>query len=257
MIQHIERSEADTVRAAWSASLCQNTMARFTNARETGMTAEQFNGIWSAREDISFGQNEGFWVGRNSVFNACVTASAAARAADAAMMNTKGPALQAVPGTGNMHRTNLMSPLVEVAGDCQTAKGMWYCPGVITNMEADGKNHLQWNIVRIAADFILEGGAWKIWHLFEGADFRFEMGKGYEPASGIGPHKDAEVIVPDPALADLPRGKDFVPAYDVPCGIYSVARGWSAYPPTPMPYSTFEETFTYGPEPFMSQGREG
>ena len=249
MIQHLPRTEAQTVAAAWAASQCQNTMARFTNIREAGMTAGQFQALWADRDDISYGQNGGFWVGRASVYRACVTAPEAARKADGDILRRRNP--QAEDGAGTLHRTNLMSPLVEVALDGQTAKGMWYCPGVITALEADGRNHLQWNIQRLAADFVLENGVWKLWHLFEGADFRFEMGNDYVPASGIGPHANARPVPPDPELAGLPTGRDFAPAYDVPCDIYTIARGWSAYPPAPVPYETFAGTFTYGPEPFL------
>ena len=231
LIQHLSRTEAQTVAAAWAASQCQNTMARFTNTREAGMTAEQFQALWADRDDISYGQNGGFWVGRASVYRACVTGPEAARKADGDILRRSVP--QAEDGAGTLHRTNLMSPLVEVALDGQTAKGMWYCPGVITALEADGKNHLQWNIQRLAADFVLEDEAWKIWHMQVLTDFVTPAGEDFDPALG------AAIYPAGLGIDKTPTEPGELYAW------YSQDRPARLTPRMPEPYETFADTFSY------------
>jgi hypothetical protein len=54
------------------------------------------------------------------------------------------------------HMHLLTTPVIVVAGDGQTARGVWISPGV----EGSG-----WGWMKYAADFKLEKGAWKIWHM--------------------------------------------------------------------------------------------
>ena len=177
------------------------------------------------------------------------------RQADAEILRVSRP--EAGPGDGSMDRVNLMSPLVEVARDGETAKAMWYCPGVSARSEADGKMHLCWHYIRYAADFIREEGKWRLWHVFAGSEFRFEMGHAYIPATGMKPLPDATEYPQNPDTAHLPLGRTKMPPYDLSMQVYSIDYGWSAYPAEPIPYERFEDTFTYGPEPFLAMaGKE-
>ena len=67
------------------------------------------------------------------------------------------------------------------------------------------------------------------------------------------PLPDATVYAPDPAVSGLPLGREVLPEHDVARQVYSIKYGWSAYPAVPVPYETFDETFTYGPEPFCQE----
>ena len=65
------------------------------------------------------------------------------------------------------------TPIIEVAGDGKTAKGIW---GVIgagtmryggqegTDSYDEGEMTSQWNLCMRATDFVKEDGEWKIWH---------------------------------------------------------------------------------------------
>lgn len=66
--------------------------------------------------------------------------------------------------TGHMVIHMLTSPLVEVAGDCNTAKGIWLSPGVTTRPLKD-RYLTAWAWLKYGADFIREDSEWKIWHL--------------------------------------------------------------------------------------------
>jgi hypothetical protein len=63
---------------------------------------------------------------------------------------------------GVMHQHSFLAPIIEVAGDGQTAKGVWDSPGLDTG---SGNNMANWAWVRYAVDFKKINGAWKIWHL--------------------------------------------------------------------------------------------
>jgi hypothetical protein len=53
--------------------------------------------------------------------------------------------------------------MIQVAGDGQTAKGVWYSPGHETPIR-DGKLQAFWVWGKYSGDFIKEDGKWKIWH---------------------------------------------------------------------------------------------
>ncbi|HTP39325.1 MAG TPA: nuclear transport factor 2 family protein [Steroidobacteraceae bacterium] len=65
-------------------------------------------------------------------------------------------------GDGVLHQHAFMSPIIEVAGDDQTAKGVWDSPGIDTGA---GNSMANWAWVRYAVDFKKIHGEWKIWHL--------------------------------------------------------------------------------------------
>jgi hypothetical protein len=255
MIPHFNLTDAERASAAWDAYLCQNLMARFTQAQELGQERAQFDALWANRPDISLGENEGFWVGRDSVYNAWVQSREDTRQADRNLLQAVDQNVTEL-GAGSLERVNLMSPLIEVARNGETAKGMWYCPGVTTQSEIDGKMHLSWHYIRYGVDFIKEDADWKLWHVFVGSEFQFEMGHAYIPATGMKPLPDATVYVQDPRCQDLPLGRTCKPDYDLSMHLYGIDYGWSPYPMVPVAYETFEETFSYGPEPFLTAGKE-
>jgi hypothetical protein len=65
---------------------------------------------------------------------------------------------------GSMVEHQFTTPLIEVAGDGQTAKGIWFSPGHETGASKEGKPIAHWCWGRYGADFIKEDGKWKIWH---------------------------------------------------------------------------------------------
>jgi hypothetical protein len=61
------------------------------------------------------------------------------------------------------------TPVIEVAGDGKTAKGLWYSIGQSVRGEIDssGKTSVGtgWMWEKYGVDFVREDGVWKIWHL--------------------------------------------------------------------------------------------
>jgi hypothetical protein len=71
-------------------------------------------------------------------------------------------------GIGKMFIHTMTTPVIEVAGDGMTAKGVWVSPGSETmqpgndlTLEPKGR----WSWIKYGADFIKEEGQWKIWHM--------------------------------------------------------------------------------------------
>ncbi len=144
-------------------------------------------------------------------------------------------------GVGGMH--SLMTPLIYVAEDGETAQGMWHSPGQITFSEPGGdglpEGHCMWMYERYAVDFIKENGEWKIWHLLIGTDTAMPVG-GCITDEII----DLERPAPAAEAGEDPYAMELTftfPAYDS-------RFNWPEYPPLPKPYRTFSETVSYGPE---------
>jgi hypothetical protein len=84
---------------------------------------------------------------------------------------------------GMMMVHSLDTPCIQVAGDGKTAKGVWFSPGHETAVE-NGKADAYWCWSYMAADFIKEDGAWKIWHYHVYAMFRTPFEKSWTDVEG-------------------------------------------------------------------------
>jgi hypothetical protein len=63
---------------------------------------------------------------------------------------------------GQLHVHSMLTPVIEVAADGKTAKGVWdsFGPNI-----SNGNDIGNWLWVKYGVDFIKEDGAWKIWHM--------------------------------------------------------------------------------------------
>lgn len=71
----------------------------------------------------------------------------------------------AEPKPGEMLDLQLTTPMIEVAGDGQTAKAVWWCPGGGAMVEEGKDPEAIWAWGMLGVDFVLEGACWKVWHL--------------------------------------------------------------------------------------------
>jgi hypothetical protein len=86
----------------------------------------------------------------------------------------------------------ITTPVVEIAEDRKTAKGIWYTPGIVGSYSADGKNNSQWMWEKYGVDFVMEKGKWKVWHMKVYTDFSTPIGEaigtmGAPPGGGGAP----------------------------------------------------------------------
>ena len=120
------------------------------------------------------------------------------------------------------------TPIIEVAGDGQTAKGVWYSPGIgLTPYFKDGKVEVSgiffWE--KYGVDFVKEDGIWKIWHM--------QMVYDFLPAIDS---KWTDIDNPD---APTMGNSGWRPETWTPKTIPEIS------PRLPEPYYTFSETFSY------------
>lgn len=126
------------------------------------------------------------------------------------------------PGVLDAHGMN--TPVIAVAEDGCSARGLWVSPGMFTLKDPEGANGLQsyWCWQKIGADFIYENDTWKIWHLHV-----FPIWTTPFEVSWVEDHKDPTLEKPGAEFyADLP-----------PSGV--------KVPKVPMPFSTFSTTDSY------------
>jgi len=67
--------------------------------------------------------------------------------------------------TGLMGIHPTTTPMIVVAGDGKTAKGVWIGTGLVAGKDRETeKPHAWWEWDRYGVDFIKENGKWKFWH---------------------------------------------------------------------------------------------
>ena len=204
---------------------------------------EQF---WSAREDICLGRNEGWYEGRQAVrgYYDAVYAHTEAYTAflKQAFPDRMGKLTEEEQfGAGSMDVRPMSTSVIEIAADGQTAKGIWYSRGTYNDITEQGPLSY-WDVGVYACDFIREDGAWKVWHMRNLTDIHVPNGRSWGD-------KDPE---PFPDLPEFQGAVPFSPpAPNRPEKLfesYYPGRPFQKLPEPPVPYETFRETFSYGPD---------
>lgn len=179
----------------------------------------------------------GVWEGRASIRRCYVDALKTLVQAHADGMGSAGD-----PTAGFMWEHCLTTPLIEVAQDGRTAKGMWTSPGAEA-LAIGGELVAQWNWVRYGIDFIREDGRWKFWHFHIYRTFATPFHKSW-----------VETALEPPVAEPAPQG---FPAPDRPNTYhdpYSPSRVPRRAPKPPEPYRTFAETWSYADPPRHNEG---
>ena len=66
---------------------------------------------------------------------------------------------------GDMLDIQLTSPMIEVVGDLQTARGVWWIAGAASVPMGSKDPQALWVWGAVAVDFIWEEKEWKLWHV--------------------------------------------------------------------------------------------
>lgn len=131
------------------------------------------------------------------------------------------------PAPGDMFQMKYSDPIIEVAGNGNTAQGVWKCVGNET-WRFEGKLQQFWIAGKVAFDFVKEDGVWKIWHhhVYGGYYARYEKSWAEEPLD----------------YPAYPGTDEFPP--DEPCTTYWMYNPKTAVPyqpALPVPYETFDK----------------
>ena len=165
------------------------------------------------RDSASYGRNWGYYVGMDSIANYYVLEHTKKQYADLAAIHENDPSVAVDNqnlGWGCTAFHTVTTPMLYIAGDGKTARGLWYSAGQETIMQADGTAKAYWTMDNMSADFVKENGSWKIWHLVVCSDFFVEAGTDFktgtlEPLTGPDPFRD-EFGTPDiPMTVHNPR----------------------------------------------------
>lgn len=222
----------------------QNLMVRFFSQdylmrRENKM----YDTYWSKADDVCLGVNNGYYQGATAV-QAYYQGLADRTALESKLIQQKYAAqvgslsAEEAYGIGIMDMKSLVAPVIEIAADGVTAKGIWTIHGMNTKLTAAGQVSY-WERAYVAGDFVWEDGAWKVWHLLYVQDLDAPSGTNWADPAPEYPADPAYA-----ALADFqfPEPNVKMTVYET----YSAARPFYAPPAYPEPYETFAETFSYG-----------
>lgn len=250
-------SDGERAAATWAV---QNLMSRHEYMHAAGLNLEEVDSFWVSRQG-RFAKTAAF-ASPGWVMNGIETIRAAYGQGSRKDAEAARKALAAIdPGVKDseaffgagaewvMHTST--TPLIEVAGDGQTAQGAWYSPGIgIMPTVVDGKVKLTpvmfWE--KYGGDFVKEDGVWKIWHLQMAYDFVpglpaemvAEVNKKLGDLAWKGLAGGAAVEAGERMSGELPPGFS-KPRYSYPA--YSPQRPGIVYPHLPRPYHSWGETF--------------
>lgn len=141
-------------------------------------------------------------------------------------------------GVGSFVADTVTTPLIEIAGDGQSAKGLWYIYGADVDYGPAGMK-AEWVFGRIGADFVKEDGQWRIWHLLRVEDIRSPFRHDW-----TAPMPEQEPDVDFQAIADFQMPEPTVPATVLER--VHARRPLLEIPRVPQKYETFSKTFSYG-----------
>ena len=247
-------SDAERALAMWQV---QNVMSKHAYYHAAGQHIEELNDIW-VRQDgphaksAKFSSPMGVWEGMELIMAYYGTYKVEMLKKNLKDISKIYPEVKNVPeniGIGGewVIHTNT-TPIMEVAGDGRTAKGIWYSPGISQSaVIRDGKVTVRggWFWEKYAVDFVKEDGVWKFWHIQMyydntppgwGADDRMSQG---------GPPAKAEPFVQLGERTESPGFPQATRPNPDPYQAWSPTTKPRIQPRFPEPYYTFSETFSY------------
>ncbi|MGI5971453.1 MAG: nuclear transport factor 2 family protein [Oscillospiraceae bacterium] len=239
-----EKFSAQELLARWEeVREIKNLMGRLSADYLMKKDADIFQKYWSRREDVCLGVNDGWYDGAGAVaayYDSCykLIELESSLLQKAFPKELGGLSAQEVYGVGLLNYKPVDTPVIEVADDFQTAKGIWCIRGSHARLTSGGPV-AYWEWGWFAVDFIMEDEQWKIWHMQYLVDICRPCG---EPWTG-----SEKVYSERPEFAAI---KSFEPAKpNRPCVLhahFSAYRPYTASPRLPEPYATFADTFSYG-----------
>jgi len=202
-----------------------------------------FDNFWSGREDVCLGFNNGYFSGYEAVkdyydatYENIDKISKLIRNLFPEKLGDKSD--KDIYGAGYFESKPMQNPVIEIAGDRKSAKGLWYSHGSIADITPSGPvSYWTWGC--FAADFVNENDEWRIWHLEYLEDIKSPVGQSWGMPENDMPELPEFALIkelkwPEPNVKKILKTP------------YSSDRPFSPLPEVPVPYNTFEDTFSYG-----------
>jgi hypothetical protein len=204
------------------------------------MHKEEYENIWSRkRDDISWTNNNQKMPNRKSFHKFYVEDVVKMKTTSLEALHKQRPDIEIKPenyGAGILWCHTLTTPVIQIAGDGQTAKGIWMSWGHVTGPNPDGWM-CTWAYEKYGMDFVKEDGEWKIWHLHTFVDF-------YSPVNGSWTNPDTNIAANREKSEAFQPKEDWFESGEYYTG-YSPSTVPKMEPKPPVPYYTFNETFSY------------
>lgn len=220
----------------------QNIMGIYSQHILLKMERNIFEDLWSCASDVCLGLNDGYFLGQDAVSDYYEGLHQRNLLTAKLLKNRfpdkfQGKSDDAIYGAGMMDYTPLDSPVIEIAADNKTAKGIWACRNTYSILTSGGpESFFVWGWY--AVDFIYEDGDWKIWHLLHVNDAKVKCGA-----------KLSDLYEPYPVLPEFSQMSDFhmlKPTVESTVREhYHTKRPFRQPPQLPEPYDTFKNTFSY------------
>jgi hypothetical protein len=281
------RTEISSGDRALAVTQVQNTFSKHAFYHQVGMHCEEMKDIW-VKEDGEFAKTVK-WTNGGSIYEGYAAIKEfycsnkeASKKRTLEELSKKYPAVKNIPenlGAGDeyvMHTQE--TPIIEVAGDGKTAKGLWHSIGLAVRSRIDSSGNVTtstgWMWEQYVADFVKEDGKWKMWHFQNmmdtgpsesgtqargtgapggqaGAAGAPGGGQGAPPAGERGGGQGAPQIGErgsgqgGPQAGGQGRGQSQVKRDPNFPGGYNALKGQKLHYRFPEPYYTFSETFSY------------
>jgi hypothetical protein len=229
-----EKSTELRIERLEAAREIQNVMSQYVYMHIAGLHRESTRLFTAKRDDAKIEMMWGIYEGKDAAYR-CY-------AVDHLKLEGEGEKRR-----GRMQVHALTTPLIEVAGDGQTARAAWIASGHET-AAGGGKAIASWAWCKYGADFLKEDGKWKIWHLHVYGMFMTDYSKPWTEVTGpIGSHNEFMELMP---------GVTLVPG-EPPAFKFSTDRpssgGWEYrtdalypfdQPLPPQPYETWDDSMS-------------
>lgn len=232
----------------------QNLMSKHNYYNAVGNRIEELSNIW-VKEDgeyaktATFTTTDGVWEGmdRIKVYYGNPKTKDAKQTLKEMTKNEPWKPVKGQLGI-NMNTT----PIIEVAGDGKTARGVWFSPSIVMDYMV-GKDKAQgtYYFEKYGADFVKEDGEWKIWHIQMYRDFTPSVGSEskwttpgavQQSATAQRAANKKDQKVQSSGETSLTKATRENPD---PYEQWSLTRENKMRPELPEPYYTFEETSNF------------
>ena len=223
-------SDLELMERVWDVEEIKKTAAKRCYYVANDWRERELSELWvsgrEAKQTASFGRNWGYYVGMDAIREYYV--------------EQHKKHISALPGKeygdGCMFHHPASTGLVYEAYDGKTARGLWYCISQETLPTSETEADARWYMEKLAIDFLKEDGTWKIWHMVIATDLQSEAGANY---------MEQKVDLPDEENAAYVE----FGTPNLPMRVHNERYNWlDNYPAPPVPYATFDEKNSYGPE---------
>lgn len=236
-------TDDEMMRRIWDIEQIKKIMSRRSYYYMNDMRRQEIDELWVQEpehaETASFGRNWGYYVGLDAICNYYVVSHHERLQKSLSDMCETYPGLENRPenlgfGCSKMHPVT--TPVIVIADDNKTARGVWYSVVQESEGKPDGSCYAYWSTEVTAVDFVREHDEWRIWHLVIASDFICPAGEAFA---------DQPVVLPPEH--NIIRNEFGTPTIQMLT--HDVTFCWEDnYPAFPTAYITYSDKNSYGPK---------